>query len=303
MPVFSFWSAVADKQQDLPAVLKAEEREDALARQAGRPVEFHWHPDLDSWRPAALFNAMVSPATPFAIKGVIWYQGETNSNLGRVSLYQKVFSTLINDWRSQWRQSNFPFLYVQISSFASGLSESWGAFRDQQRRTLDLTNTAMAVSLDVGDPKNVHPSDKQTVAARLASSGRSCARPWRGRRVLGPAFPSGGCGRRGPARMVRSHWRKAGFEAAHSGRIRSRGRRSPFRRRHRPRRGQHDFRQQSAGRAAPLCALRLGQRTGGHGLQRRGPARIDLHFRVLKGCSFTGSGKMRGHCGFERTNF
>lgn len=176
MPVLSFWSALADQQQDLPAVLKAEEREDAAAKQAGRPLVDHpWHPNLDSWQPAALFNAMIAPSTPFGIKGVIWYQGETNSNVGRASLYQRVFSTLITDWRRQWQQGNFPFLYVQISSFQSGPSESWGTLRDQQRRTLDLTNTAMAVSLDVGDPENVHPSDKQTVAARLALAARALA--------------------------------------------------------------------------------------------------------------------------------
>ena len=173
MPVFAVWSALADKQQDLPAVLQAEERENAAAKAAGRPVEEHWHPDLDSWRPAALFNAMIAPATPFAIRGVIWYQGETNAGDGRASLYQRVFSTLITDWRRQWQQGNFPFLFVQISSFADG--GAWGALRDQQRRTLDLANSAMAVSLDVGDSVNVHPSDKQTVAARLALAARALA--------------------------------------------------------------------------------------------------------------------------------
>ena len=173
MPVFAVWSALADKQQDLPALIKAEEREDATAKAAGRPVEGRWHPNLDSWRPAALFNAMIAPAAPFAIKGVIWYQGETNAGDGRASLYQRVFSTLVTDWRRQWQQGNFPFLFVQISSFNDG--GSWGALRDQQRRTLDLVNTAMAVSLDVGEPENIHPADKQTVAARLVLAARALA--------------------------------------------------------------------------------------------------------------------------------
>ena len=175
MPVFAVWSALADQQQDLPAVLKAEEREAAAAKLAGRPVEFHWHPDLDSWRPAALFNAMVAPATPFALKGVIWYQGETNSGPDRNRLYQRVFSTLISDWRSQWQMGNFPFLYVQISAYQADSAGGWGTLRDQQRRTLDLTNTAMAVSFDVGDAGNIHPSDKQTVAARLVLAARALA--------------------------------------------------------------------------------------------------------------------------------
>ena len=79
---------------------------------------------------------------------------------------------MIADWRHDWREGNFPFLYVQISSFNSP-GENWGVLRDQQRRTLALDNTAMAVSLDVGNFGNVHPADKQTVGARLALSAES----------------------------------------------------------------------------------------------------------------------------------
>ena len=175
MPVFSVWSALADQQQDVPALIKAEKREAAAAKAAGRTVEFPWHPDPDSHRPAALFNAMIAPATPFALKGVIWYQGETNAGAERNRLYQRVFSTVITDWRRQWQQGNFPFLFVQISSWEGHSGGGWGTLRDQQRRTLDLTNTAMAVSLDVGDAENIHPSDKQTVAARLALAARALA--------------------------------------------------------------------------------------------------------------------------------
>jgi sialate O-acetylesterase len=176
MPVFSFWAKLADTQQDMPALHQKEQREDLAAKNANAPKPHHeWHPNLDSWAPAALFNGMVAPATPFTIKGVIWYQGETNSNNGRANMYENVFSTLISDWRREWQQGNFPFLFVQISSFKSDERETWGIVRDAQRRTLDLRNTAMAVSLDVGDPDNVHPSDKQTVAARLALAARSLA--------------------------------------------------------------------------------------------------------------------------------
>ena len=176
MPVFAVWSAHADSYEDLPAVVKAEERETAAAKLAGRPApKFDWHPNLDSHRPAALFNAMIAPTTPFGIRGVIWYQGETNSSPDRNRLYQRVFSTVITDWRSQWQQGNFPFLFVQISSWDAHSDGAWGTLRDQQRRTLDLANTAMAVSLDVGDAENIHPSDKQTVAARLALAARALA--------------------------------------------------------------------------------------------------------------------------------
>jgi sialate O-acetylesterase len=88
-------------------------------------------------------------------------------------MYDRVFSALISDWRDQWQQGNFPFLYVQISSFRSTPAEVWGTIRDAQRRALSIANTAMAVSLDVGEPENVHPADKQAVASRVALAARS----------------------------------------------------------------------------------------------------------------------------------
>jgi sialate O-acetylesterase len=176
MPVFATWAHIADSQQDVPAMYANEHREDEAAKQAGKPLPIHpWHPNLDSWAPGGLFNAMIAPATPMTIKGVIWYQGETNSGLSRAQQYYRIFPTLITDWRREWREGTFPFLFVQISSFTSTPYEDWGMIRDAQRRTLDVTNTAMAVSIDVGEPDNVHPADKQTVAARLALGARALA--------------------------------------------------------------------------------------------------------------------------------
>ena len=83
-------------------------------------------------------------------------------------MYAKVFPTLISDWRTKWGEGDFPFLFAQISSFKSTGYEGWGVIRDAQRRALSLANTGMAVTLDVGDPDNVHPPDKQTVGHRLA---------------------------------------------------------------------------------------------------------------------------------------
>jgi sialate O-acetylesterase len=176
MPVFASWAHVSAQQADVPLLLRAERRADEAARQAHIPLPHHpWHPDLASWNPAWLFNGMVAPATGFGIKGVIWYQGETNSRLDRAPLYQRVFNTLITDWRRQWREGDFPFLFVQISSFKSDESEDWPTVREAQRRTLALVNTGMAVTIDIGDPENVHPSDKQTVGARLALAARAVA--------------------------------------------------------------------------------------------------------------------------------
>ena len=159
---------------DLEHTTAAEEREDQAALSSGKPAPKHpWHPNPVSWTPANLYNAMIAPLTPYSIRGVIWYQGETNSALERVPHYHELFSTLIQDWRDKFQQGNFPFLFAQISSFRSTDKEAWGALRDAQRRTLTLTNTAMAVTLDTGESDDVHPSDKQTVAHRLALAARS----------------------------------------------------------------------------------------------------------------------------------
>jgi sialate O-acetylesterase len=118
---------------------------------------------------------MVAPFLGYPIKGVIWYQGESNSSPNRASLYERLFPAMIADWRRHWQQGDFPFLYVQISSYEAGQSESWPLVREAQRRTLSLVNTGMAVTVDVGDAHNVHPADKQTVGARLALAARALA--------------------------------------------------------------------------------------------------------------------------------
>jgi sialate O-acetylesterase len=168
MPVFATRARFADQQNRLARVIAAEKREDAAALEAHRPLpKHHWHPEEISHTPAALYNGMIAPLTPYTIKGFLWYQGEEDSAPERSAMYHSLFSAMIADWRTQWRQGNLPFLYVQISSFRSE-GENWGAVRDAQRRTLEVANSAMAVSIDVGESDNVHPADKQTVAARLA---------------------------------------------------------------------------------------------------------------------------------------
>jgi sialate O-acetylesterase len=172
MPLFATRALFAYEQSRAARVQAAEKREDAAALAAHQPLPKHpWHPDEKSWLPAALFNGMIAPMTPYSIKGVIWYQGETDSAPETAPIYERSFSTMIGDWRNHWKEGNFPFLFVQISSYQSP-GEDWGMVRDQQRRTLAVSNTAMAVSLDVGTPDNVHPPDKQTVGARLAVAAR-----------------------------------------------------------------------------------------------------------------------------------
>jgi sialate O-acetylesterase len=171
-PVFA---ARATKMNQEPNQVRQDQL-DKLLRDQGKPLPHRdWHPNPDSWRPAALYNAMIAPLTPLPIRGVIWYQGESNSSPDRVNLYEHLFSTMIQDWRTHWHQGDFPFLFVQISAFASTPGEHWGLLRDSQRHTLHLANTGMAVTLDAGDEHNVHPADKQIVGQRLALLARKVA--------------------------------------------------------------------------------------------------------------------------------
>jgi sialate O-acetylesterase len=173
LPAFASRAAFANQQATLEATIAAEKSEDEQAAALGKPAPSHpWHPQETSWMPAALYNGMIAPLSPLTIKGFLWYQGETNSSPDRAAVYGNLFSALIGDWRAHFAQGNLPFLYVQISSFYSP-GENWGMVRDQQRRVLSVAHTAMAVSLDVGKANNVHPPDKQTVAARLALAARA----------------------------------------------------------------------------------------------------------------------------------
>ena len=188
MPAFAARAHFADMQTHLDLTESSEKRADAEAEAHHLPAPPHpWHPDPSSWIPAGLYNGMVAPFTAYAIKGFLWYQGETDSAPDRAGLYAKLLPTLIADWRRQWGLGNLPFLFVQISSFDSP-PENWGLIRDSQRRTLAVANTGMAVTLDVGQRDNVHPPDKQTVGARLALAGRALAYGETGLEFNGPLY-------------------------------------------------------------------------------------------------------------------
>ncbi|SKA37408.1 sialate O-acetylesterase [Chitinophaga eiseniae] len=120
--------------------------------------------------PAMLYNAMVHPLVPYAIKGAIWYQGEANEYAAFD--YRQLFPNLIKDWRQRWQQGNFPFLYVQLANFKKikpQPSESeWAEVREAQSMTLSLPNTGMACIIDLGEAGNIHPANKQEVGRRLA---------------------------------------------------------------------------------------------------------------------------------------
>ena len=127
-------------------------------------------PQVDRFpsEPAILYNAMINPLIPYKIRGVIWYQGE--SNAARAEQYQTLFPLLIEDWRAQWGEGDFPFLFVQLANFITGPpgNTNWAELREAQTMALDLDNTGMAVTIDIGDSLDIHPRNKQDVGRRLA---------------------------------------------------------------------------------------------------------------------------------------
>ncbi len=173
-PLFVSRGKMTDHEAVGQLEAKDEERQRDQARAQGKAIpQFPWHPPLNSWAPGMLWNGMIAPLTPFAIRGVIWYQGESNSALARAPLYNHIFRTLIEDWRHEWGVGSFPFLYVQISNYKSTSAEDWALLRDQQLKTLEMANTAMAVTIDIGNPDDVHPTNKVDVGLRLARAARA----------------------------------------------------------------------------------------------------------------------------------
>ena len=116
--------------------------------------------------PTALYNGMIAPLLPFAIRGAIWYQGE--SNRGRAPQYRELFPAMIADWREAWGQGDFPFGFVQIAPYGYGNDTGQAAgLREAQTMTLSSPNTGMAVTMDIGNPGDIHPRNKQDVGHRL----------------------------------------------------------------------------------------------------------------------------------------
>ncbi|HUZ45123.1 MAG TPA: sialate O-acetylesterase [Terriglobia bacterium] len=131
-------------------------------------------PRGNPWRPAGLYNAMIMPIVPYRIKGVIWYQGESNSDRGYQ--YRKLFPDMIRDWRHAWNEGNFPFLFVQLANFQIlPNSLSFPLVREAQLMTLSLPKTGMAVTIDIGSATTIHPRNKQEVGRRLSLAARAIA--------------------------------------------------------------------------------------------------------------------------------
>ncbi|MFC1838641.1 sialate O-acetylesterase [Thermodesulfobacteriota bacterium] len=144
------------------------------------------------WKPMGLYNAMIAPLLNYKIKGVIWYQGE--SNAGKPLEYDELFAALITDWRSKWNQGEFPFLYVQLANFMETRDDpgesNWAELREAQLSTLSIPNTAMAVTIDIGEWNDIHPLNKEDVGKRLALGARRLAYGDRNVVYSGPVYKS-----------------------------------------------------------------------------------------------------------------
>jgi len=176
MPVFSAFSLMTDTESMNIRDRARQVREVEAAKAAGTPEpKFPWHPELRSWMPGALYNAMIAPLVKFPIRGAIWYQGESNGGPERAPTYWRLFSTMIQDWRRNWGVGDFPFLFVQLANWKTGPEGQWPEVRDAQRRTLALRNTGMASAIDIGDSIDIHPKNKQDVAKRLVLAARAIA--------------------------------------------------------------------------------------------------------------------------------
>src|SRR5690606_17146758 len=121
-------------------------------------------------QPAGLYNAMVSPFTNYTLRGICWYQGE--SDTGRPEMYRNLMPALIRDWRQQFDQKSLPFLYVQLPGFMDynyhPMESNWALLREAQLQALSEPNTGMVVAIDLGEWNDIHPDNKKDVGERLA---------------------------------------------------------------------------------------------------------------------------------------
>jgi len=181
------WNIQIKADTEYQAALKTWTDAVAAAKAAGQPAPAKPLPKIprppglaiDSHTPTSLFNGMINPLIPFAIKGAIWYQGESNAGAEAVE-YRILFPAMITNWRSLWKEGDFPFLFVQLANYGAppktaGEPSAWAVLRESQLKTLSLQNTGMAVIDDIGTGGGIHPPDKEDVGARLALAARHVA--------------------------------------------------------------------------------------------------------------------------------
>jgi sialate O-acetylesterase len=155
LPHYAKWLEVAQKAKDKGEPIPA-------------PPEWPVSPLATNYAPTGLYNGMIHPLVPFTIRGALWYQGESNNGEGM--LYFDKMKALIDGWRSVWHEGDFPFLYVQLAPYQYGPNAKGALPRiwEAQTAALALPDTGMAVTNDIGNPKDIHPKNKQDVGKRLA---------------------------------------------------------------------------------------------------------------------------------------
>ncbi len=175
-----YWEGQADKVDEKKIREEFAKQHDRWKKRmesavaAGKPIPSWQHPShplLGNQRASNLYNGRVEPIAGFGIRGVIWYQGE--SNAGRAYQYRSLFPTMISAWRERWGQGDFPFYWVQLADFQPEVTNptdsNWAELREAQTMTLDkLEHVGEAVIVDLGEGKDIHPKNKRTVADRLA---------------------------------------------------------------------------------------------------------------------------------------
>jgi len=130
-----------------------------LARKEGRDLPLYFN------QPSVLYNGIMAPLIPYGMRGVLWYQGESNAY--RACQYRDLFPAMITQWRSKWGQGDFPFLFVQLANYHFE-PQVFPELREAQAMALSLPATAMALAIDIGDSADIHPKNKQEVGRRLA---------------------------------------------------------------------------------------------------------------------------------------
>ncbi len=183
--MYEWWEAALEayperlekyQNETLPAWQKQVEEAKAAGETPPRRPRAPAGPDYYR-RPSNLFNGMIAPLIPYAIRGAIWYQGEANANAGGGAHtgawhHRRLLPTMIEDWRERWGQGDFPFAWVSLANFRAVQEQpgpsAWAELRESQTLTLSLPNTGEALAIDVGEADDIHPRDKQTVGHRLA---------------------------------------------------------------------------------------------------------------------------------------
>lgn len=178
---------LAETERWMAAAREASAKQEAVPTMPTYPAELL--PPHEVGHATALYNGMIHPLLPFAIRGAIWYQGEANAGEGR--LYTERMKGLIGGWRQLWGEGDFPFYFVQIAPWNyGGDPERIGEFWEAQNAAQAIPNTGMAVINDIGDLKDIHPKNKQDVGRRLALW--ALAKTYGGRNLVcsGPSFKS-----------------------------------------------------------------------------------------------------------------